>query len=73
MASGNDRHIQGQDRFLVPFYCLDDQVSSDGDVHIIEAIVPSLKLEELGLDKTQTAVTGRKTFHPSSSCSRMAI
>jgi transposase len=65
MASSNDRPIQGQDRFQVPFYCLDEQVSPDADVRIIEAFVHSLKLEELGFGKTQTAVTGRKPFHPS--------
>lgn len=64
MMSTTDRHIQGQDRFQLSFQCLDDQIAPDSEVRILEAFVQSLNLQALGFDKTETAHTGRKPFHP---------
>ena len=51
MASRNARHIHGQDRFQVPCYCLDDQVSPNADVRSIETFFQTRKAENESIGK----------------------
>ncbi|CAB3883215.1 IS1182 family transposase ISBusp4 [Achromobacter aegrifaciens] len=60
------RFIEGQDRqqvALVP-ECLDDFITDDNPVRIIDAFVDELNLESLGFEKAAPAATGRPSYHP---------
>src|ERR1700727_1022659 len=61
------RFVEGVDRgqsTLLP-ECLDDWISEDNPVRVIEAFVASLKLAELGFDGVEPETTGRPSYHPS--------
>src|ERR687894_592718 len=60
------RFVEGEDRrqaALLP-ECLDDYVTSDNPVRIIEAFVDELDLAALGFAGVVPEVTGRPAYHP---------
>lgn len=60
------RHLEGTPRnqsSLLPPQ-IEDYVPSDHPVRVIDAFVDSLDVAGLGFDKAQTAVTGRRPYHP---------
>ena len=44
--------------------CVDDYVSPDALVRVVDAFVTSLNLAELGFGRAIAAVTGRPGYHP---------
>ena len=62
------RFVQGQSRTqttLLP-ECLDDYVSEDNPVRVIDAFVDQLDLGQLGFEGVDPAATGRPAYHPAS-------
>jgi transposase len=60
------RFIEGEDRTqstLLP-ECIDDYVTEDNPVRVIEAFVDELDLGGLGFDGVKPAETGRPAYHP---------
>ena len=60
------RFIKGDDRdqkTLLP-ECLEDFVSEDNPVRIVDVFIDGLKLEQLGFDGALPAATGRPGHHP---------
>jgi transposase len=60
------RFIEGEDRLqqsLLPS-CIDDYVSEDNPVRVVEAYVDELDLAALGFDRASPAATGRPAYHP---------
>jgi len=60
------RFIDGEDRSQVTLLpeCLDDFISEDNPVRVIDAFVEELDLLGLGFDGTEPAATGRPSYHP---------
>jgi len=61
------RFIEGEDRkraVLLP-ECLEDYVSEDNPVRVVDVFVEELDLHDLGFDGTAPAATGRPSYHPS--------
>jgi transposase len=61
------RFVEGEDRrqsFLLPA-SLDDYVTEDNPVRVVEAFIEELDLGALGFDGVQPAATGRPAYHPS--------
>src|SRR5258707_15569060 len=61
------RFIEGEDRSqstLLP-ECLDDYVTDDNPVRVIEVFVNELELGKLGFDGAEPQTTGRPAYHPS--------
>lgn len=59
-------HIQGHDRnqiVLVPEY-IDDFITQENQVRVIDAFVDSLDVDDLGFKKAVPAATGRPPFKP---------
>jgi transposase len=62
------RFIEGEDRrqgTLLPEY-LDDYVSEENPVRVIDVFVDELDLTALGFERVQAASTGRPGYHPGS-------
>lgn len=62
------RFIEGEDRrqgALLPEY-LDDYVSEENPVRVIDVFVDELDLAALGFGRVQAAATGRPGYHPAS-------
>jgi transposase len=62
------RFIEGEDRrqgALLPDY-LDDYVSEENPVRVIDVFVEELDLASLGFERVQAAATGRPGYHPGS-------
>lgn len=60
------RFVEGGDRrqgFLLP-ECLDDYVSEDNPVRVVEVFVEALDLGSLGFEGAIPAATGRPAYHP---------
>jgi len=60
------RFVQGQSRTqttLLP-ECLDDYVSEDNPVRVIDAFVDQIDLGQLGFEGVDPAATGRPAYHP---------
>jgi transposase len=60
------RFIEGKNRrktLLLP-ECLDDHVTQDNPVRVIDAFIDELDLQALGLTRAQPAGTGRPSDHP---------
>ena len=60
------RFVQGADRtqgILLPEQ-LEDYVSEDNPVRVVDVFVDSLDLDSLGFDGAQPALTGRPSYHP---------
>jgi transposase len=61
------RFVEGEDlrqSFLLP-ELLDDYVTEDNPVRVVEAFVDELELGALGFEGVQPASTGRPAYHPS--------
>jgi transposase len=61
------RFVEGEDRnqaVLLPEY-LEDYLSGDNPVRVVDAFVDELDLRGLGFDGTTPAATGRPSYHPS--------
>ena len=61
------RFVEGEDRnqaVLLPEY-LEDYVSDDNPVRVVDVFVDELDLRDLGFDGTAPAETGRPSYHPS--------
>jgi transposase len=61
------RFIQGEDRNQVTLLpeCLDDSVSEDNPIRVVDVFVDELDLAELGFSGVAPATTGRPSYHPS--------
>ncbi len=61
------RFIQSESRNQVALLpeCLDDYISEDNPVRVIDLFVDELDLVELGFDSAEPAATGRPGYHPS--------
>src|SRR5215469_577906 len=60
------RFVEGEDRLqgaLLP-HCLDDYVTENNPVRVIEAFINELDLVTLGFDGVVPEVTGRPAYHP---------
>jgi transposase len=60
------RHKQGESRQQSTLFpeSLDDYVSDDNPVRVIDAFIDSLDMAELGFTQATTKETGRKPYHP---------
>ena len=61
------RFIQGNNRnqgTLFPEY-LEDYVSENNPVRVVDAFVEQLDLGKLGFNRAEPAITGRPSYHPS--------
>jgi len=60
------RFVEGQGRHQVTLLpeCLDDFVSEDNPVRVIDAYVEELDLDVLGFQGATPAATGRPAYHP---------
>ncbi len=61
------RFIEGEERSQIALLpeCLDDYVTEDNPVRVIEVFVDELDLHALGFKGMQPALTGRPSYHPS--------
>lgn len=59
-------HVAGQSRYQTTLFpeVLDEAVSADHPVRVIDAFVDSLDLAELGFSKVAAEATGRPPYHP---------
>src|SRR5215467_12491710 len=60
------RFVEGEDRLqgsLLP-HCLDDYVTEDNPVRVIEAFIDELDLATLGFEGVVPETTGRPAYHP---------
>jgi len=60
------RFVEGQDRQQVTLLpeCLDDFITEDNPVRVVDVFVAELNLAALGFEGTTPAVTGRPSYHP---------
>ena len=61
------RFVEGEDRrqtLLLP-ESLDDYVTEDNPVRVVEVFIDELDLGALGFEGVRPAVTGRPAYHPS--------
>ena len=61
-----NRFVEGEDRLqatLLP-HCLDDYVTEDNPVRVIEAFIDELDLAMLGFAGVVPETTGRPAYHP---------
>ena len=61
------RFVQGEARSQMSLLpgCLDDFVSEDNPVRVVEAFIDALNLEQLGFTGIVPQATGRPAYHPS--------
>ncbi|MCZ6640338.1 MAG: transposase, partial [Gammaproteobacteria bacterium] len=61
------RFVQGEARTQMSLLpeCLDDYVSEDNPVRVIEAFIDALNLEQLGFAGVVPQATGRPAYRPS--------
>jgi transposase len=61
------RFIEGESRGQVSLLpeCLDDFITEDNPVRVIDVFVDELDLQELGFERAAPAATGRPSYHPS--------
>lgn len=57
--------IQGADRHQVQFLSIDDQVSADNPVRLIDLFVDKVDLAKIGVASATMKAEGRPAFHPS--------
>lgn len=60
------RYVEGSARDQVTLLpeCLDDYITEDNPVRVVDAFVEELDLEKLGFDGMAPASTGRPSYHP---------
>jgi len=66
------RFVEGEDRrqgTLLPEY-LEDFVSEENPVRVIDVFVDELDLKALGFAGVEPEVTGRPSYHPGRCCQR---
>lgn len=58
--------MEGSDRKQVTLLpeCLDDYITEDNPMRVVDAFVEELNLEALGFPRATPAVTGRPAYHP---------
>jgi transposase len=54
----------GRDQISLLPSCVDDYVASDALVRVVDALVASLDLAELGFNRVVAATTGRPGYQP---------
>jgi transposase len=61
------RFVEGTDRGQSTLFpeCLEDWISEDNPVRVVDVFVGELDLAELGFDGADPAATGRPSYHPS--------
>jgi transposase len=61
------RFIEGEERSQITLLpeCLDDFITEDNPVRVVDVFVDELKLHSLGFDGVRPAATGRPSYHPS--------
>ena len=61
------RFVQGEARSQMSLLpeCLNDFVSEDNPVRVVEAFIDALNLEQLGFSGVVPQATGRPAYHPS--------
>ena len=61
------RFVEGTDRGQSTLFpeCLEDWISEDNPVRVVDVFVDELDLAELGFDGADPAATGRPSYHPS--------
>ena len=61
------RFVEGEDRQQIVLLppCLDDYVTENNPVRVIEAFVDELDLATLGFEGVVPEATGRPSYHPS--------
>jgi len=57
--------IEGTNRDQLQFHCLNDNISADNPVRLIDGFVDHLSLSHLGITATVLKAEGRPPFHPS--------
>jgi transposase len=60
------RFVEGQDRrqqTMLPA-CLDDYITENNPVRVVEAFIDELDRCALGFERVQPAATGRPAYHP---------
>src|SRR5690554_2606983 len=57
------KFIQGKDRDQLEFFSLDQAVSQDNEVRLIDLFIEALKLQDFGF-KTEFIENGRPAYHP---------
>jgi transposase len=64
--SGMKRFVEGEDRLQAALllHCLDDYVTEDNPVRVIEAFIDELDLAILGFESVVPETTGRPAYHP---------
>ena len=58
------RYVQGENRDQIQMMSLEERVSDDNPVRVIDAFVESLDMKKLGFTNVETKHTGRKPFDP---------
>jgi transposase len=60
------RFIEGEERSQIALFpeCLDDYITDDNPVRVVDVFVDELKLHKLGFDGVEPAATGRPSYHP---------
>ena len=60
------RFIEGDDREQRTLFpeCLEDYITEDNPVRVINVFVDELDLAKLGFDEARPAATGRPAYHP---------
>lgn len=61
------RFIEGMDREQATLFpeCLEDWISEDNPVRVIDVFIDELDLSELGFAGVDPKITGRPSYHPS--------
>jgi transposase len=61
------RYIEGEDRNQSTLFpeCLDDYITEDNPVRVIDVFVDELDLAQLGFGRVEPKETGRPAYHPS--------
>ena len=59
------RFVEGLDRGQSTLFPLEDWVSEENPVRVIDVFVDELDLAELGFDRVDPKATGRPAYHPS--------
>ena len=60
------RFIEGEERSQVTLLpeCLDDYISEDNPIRVVDVFVDELQLHKLGFEGAEPAATGRPSYHP---------
>jgi transposase len=61
------RFVEGTDRRQSTLFpeCVEDWISEDNPVRVVDVFVDEFDLAELGFDRVDPEATGRPSYHPS--------